>query len=161
MVKIALQMMCRLDNIDDLKTSGSKFKWWLKFTCSNCGETTDKWNGICLDEYTPAARGSNIYHFMSKCKFCLRENSMTIIENSITPFIAENQEQYQTIVVFDCRGIEPIDFSPRTGWIVRTAENGKEFTDIDLTDGEWEDYCDKTMKPVGIYQIQYKFLKIK
>jgi len=86
---------------------------------------------------------------------------MTIVENSTKPFIAEDQEQYQTIVIFDCRGIEPTEFSPREGWIAQTTDNGKQFIDIDLTDGDWEDYCDKTMKPVGIYQIQHKFLKIK
>ena len=27
--------------------------------------------------------------------------------------------RFKTIVAFDCRGLEPIDFSPRNGWTVK------------------------------------------
>lgn len=58
---------------------------------------------------------------------------------------------FQTIVVFECRGIEPVDFDPRVrgnslcessstcgacvqgGWSASGMESGLEFTDIDLS----------------------------
>jgi len=161
MVKIALQITCRLDNIEELKPSGPEFRWCLKFICSNCGETSDKWNYVSLDESTPVQRGNGVNHFVSKCKLCSRENSMMIIEDSIQSFIADDQGKFKTIVKFDCRGIEPSDFSAREGWIARAAEGGKEFTEVDLSEGEWEDYCDKIMEPVGIYEIKHRFERIK
>ncbi|EZA58420.1 hypothetical protein DMN91_006334 [Ooceraea biroi] len=161
MVKIALQIACRLDNIEKLKPSGPDFRWCLKFTCSNCGETSDKWSYVSLDESVPVQRGSGVNHFVSKCKLCLRENCMAILEDSVESFTADDQGRFKTIVVFDCRGIEPSDFSAREGWIAQAAQDGKEFTDVDLSEGEWEDYCDKIMEPVGIYEIQHKFLRIK
>ena len=31
----------------------------------------------------------------------------------------KDNNKAKTIVVFDCRGLEPVDFSPRMGWKVR------------------------------------------
>lgn len=160
MVKIALQMKATLENIGELKPSGAEFRWYLKFTCCNCGEASEKWNYVSLNESTPAQRGNAVNHFISKCKLCSRENSMSILEDSIKSFIANDQDKFQTIVIFDCRGIEPSDFSAREGWIAKTI-NGKEFTDVDLSEGEWVDYCDKIKEPVGIYEIEHKFERIK
>ncbi|XP_003692796.1 CXXC motif containing zinc binding protein [Apis florea] len=160
MVKIALQMKATLENIGELKPSGGEFRWYLKFTCCNCGEVSEKWNYVSLNESTPAQRGNAVNHFISKCKLCSRENSMNILEDSIKSFIANDQDKFQTIVIFDCRGIEPSDFSAREGWIAKTI-NGREFTDVDLSEGEWVDYCDKIKEPVGIYEIEHKFERMK
>lgn len=86
---------------------------------------------------------------------------MAIIEDSVGSFTMDDQGQFKTIVVFDCRGIEPSDFSAREGWVAKAMDGGKEFTDVDLSEGEWEDYCDKIMEPVGIYEIQHRFERIK
>lgn len=162
MVKIALQITCRLDNIEELRPSGSEFRWCLKFTCCNCGETSDKWNYVSSDNPARAVvRGSGVSHFVSKCKLCSRENSMTILDDSVQSFTQDDQGRFKTIVIFDCRGIEPSDFSAREGWVAKAVEGGKEFDEIDLSEGEWEDYCDKTMQPVGIYEIKHKFERIK
>ena len=48
---------------------------------------------------------------VAKCKMCSRENSIDIIKDSITPYDANGS--FKTIVAFDCRGVEPVDFSPR------------------------------------------------
>jgi len=161
MVKIALQITCRLDNIEELRPSESEFRWCLKFTCCNCGKTSDKWHYVCSDDPVPmSVRRSGVNHFVSKCKLCSRENYMMIIEDSVESFTEDDQGQFKTIVIFDCRGIEPSDFSAREGWVAK-ATGGKEFDEIDLSEGEWEDYCDKTMQPVGIYEIKHKFERIK
>lgn len=161
MVKIALQVNATLENIEKLRPSGAEFRWYLKFTCSNCGEVSDKWNYVSLSESAPAQRGSAITHFLSKCKLCSRENSMTILEDSMKSFVATDQGTFQTIVVFDCRGFEPTDFSARDGWIANAVDDGKEFTEVDLTEGEWADYCDKIKQPVGIYDIEHRFERVK
>ncbi|XP_014473576.1 PREDICTED: UPF0587 protein C1orf123 homolog [Dinoponera quadriceps] len=161
MVKIALQITCRLDNVEELKPAGPEFRWCLKFTCSNCGETSEKWNYVSLDESTPVQRGNGVNHFVSKCKLCSRENSMAILEDTVKSFTSDDQGKFKAIVTFDCRGIEPSDFSAREGWSAKATEGGKEFNDVDLSEGEWEDYCDKSMQPVGIYEIKHKFERIK
>ena len=66
----------------------------------------------------------------------------------------QESEKFQTVVVFECRGIEPVDFDPRVhsiymptiiysslslscclqgGWSAQGVDSGSQFTDIDLS----------------------------
>ncbi|XP_076182760.1 CXXC motif containing zinc binding protein [Ptiloglossa arizonensis] len=161
MVKIALKIAITSQNIESLKTSGNEFRWYLKFICCNCGEISEKWNYVSLNQSTPVQKGNAVTHFASKCKLCARENSMTILKDHVKPFFEDNKDKFQTIAIFDCRALEPNDFSAREGWIVKTIDNGTEFTDVDLSEGEWADYCDKIKCPVAIYKIEHKFERVK
>lgn len=67
----------------------------------------------------------------------------------------------KTIVQFDCRGLEPLAFSPRSGWIVKCSEGGPTFTDVDLSDDDWVEYDTKNDVPVGVSEFQFDFIKLK
>ncbi|XP_015118711.1 CXXC motif containing zinc binding protein [Diachasma alloeum] len=161
MVKIALNIKANLDNIEELKPCGPDFRWCVQFTCSNCGEKSDKWNYISLSDQVPAEHGRDVFHFSCKCKLCSRVNTVTILGDSVKSYGVEDLEKFKRIVVFDCRGIEPSNFSAREGWIAKAIDGGKEFRDVDLSEGEWADYCDKIQQPVGIYEIEHNFERIK
>ena len=74
------------------------------------------------------------------CKLCGRESNMTIEEGSVKPFSSENTGAqvgtrkvmcpkyivFQMMVSFDCRGLEPVDWECRGGFIAKT-EKGKTF----------------------------------
>ena len=49
---------------------------------------------------------------VAKCKLCSRENSIDILKETIKPY-SNDAAQFQTIVAFDCRGLEPIEFEVR------------------------------------------------
>lgn len=66
----------------------------------------------------------------------------------------------KTIVVFDCRGVEPVDFKPEEGWQTK-ANSGKVFAEFDLNDGMWADYDDKANESVEINDFEWKFVKVK
>ena len=162
MVKIALQFKATLENIEELRSTDKDFRWYLKFACSSCNEESQKWNYVSLGEVNRSAMNRNaINHFSYKCKLCNRENSMTILEDTIKPYTSADQGSFKDIVTFDCRGLNPIDFSPRDCWIAIASDGGKEFKNVDLSDGEWAEYCDKTNKAVGIYDIESKFERVK
>ncbi|XP_011641457.1 UPF0587 protein C1orf123 homolog [Pogonomyrmex barbatus] len=161
MVKIALCILFKMNNVKEVRPEGRDFQWCLKFVCTNCSEKSDTWNYLSLDEEIPMQRGSGVNHFVSKCKLCSRENSVMIIEDSIKSYTAKDQDQYKPMVTFDCRGIEPIDFSAREGWTIQTVNEGSKFDAVDLTEGEWEDFCDKIFEPVSIFEIQHNFKKVK
>lgn len=161
MVKISLQIKVTLENVDVLAPTESDFRWYLKFICSNCHELTDKWNYASLSETFPSTKGHSVNHYVSKCKVCLRENSMTILEDYVKPFDSYDEENFQTIAIFDCRGLEPYDFSPRKGWIVQASNEGTKFREVDLTAGEWADYCPRIRKPVSIYGFVHRFMRTK
>lgn len=76
-------------------------------------------------------------------------------------YTGESSGKFKKIVVFDCRGAEPTEFSPRTGWIVKSAENGQQFEDVDLSEDDWVEYDQKNKVSVGIYEFESNFVKIK
>ena len=51
---------------------------------------------------------------VTKCKLCSRENSIDILRDTIKPYTSDSA-QYQTVVAFDCRGLEPVEFEVRSG----------------------------------------------
>lgn len=65
------------------------------------------------------------------------------------------------MVVFDCRGVEPFDFSPRIGFTAEGLETGTPFNEINLEEREWVDYDEKAGESVGIYEMEHKFVAIK
>lgn len=79
----------------------------------------------------------------------------------VATYTADDVGKFKTIVAFDCRGVEPIEFSPRTGWIVHSAENGQKFEDVDLCEDDWVEYDQKNKVSVGIYEFASNFIKLK
>ncbi|KAF9898501.1 hypothetical protein BX616_003944 [Lobosporangium transversale] len=77
------------------------------------------------------------------------------------PYLIENNDKFATIATIECRGLELVGFEPRSGWTAKGAESGTVFEDIDLTDGDWADYDEKSQMPVGISNIESKFIKTK
>jgi len=99
-----------------------------------------------------------------KCKFCSHENNLNI-ELIKPPFNYtsddSDQHNYKTIVIFDCRGIEPTDWQPGDGWACEGI-SGTKFNDVDLSENkEWTEYDEKTKEPVRINSFEYKFIKVK
>lgn len=89
-------------------------------------------------------------------------NNLTNIHLSLTAvYTAEDSEKFKTIVCFDCRGVEPVKFSPRSGWIVKCPENGQTFDDVDLSEDDWVEYDEKNKQDVGVYSFESQFIKLK
>jgi len=160
MVKISLQLKANFENVTNLTAEGEDFRWFLKLKCLNCGETPDKWQYVTLSESNPLKGGRGSANMVSKCKMCGRENSIDILKDSVKPYSADN-ESFKTVVSFDCRGMEPTDFSPRIGWTCSGDESGTTFQDIDLGEKEWVDFDENSNQSVGIYELQHKFIKEK
>lgn len=56
----------------------------------------------------------------------------------------------------DRRGVEPIEWHPSTDFTV-TSGGGTVFDDVDLSEGEWTEYCEKSAAPVSIMEIEHTF----
>ena len=107
--------------------------------CANRGEIPEHWQYIDQEEKQPLKGGRGEASAVIKCKvvilmerycngsnlhvfqLCSRENSIDILSDTIVSYDMADNNKYKTIVVFDCRGIEPVDFSPRNGWKVSTS----------------------------------------
>ncbi|KAM5148862.1 CXXC motif containing zinc binding protein [Mantella aurantiaca] len=159
MVKFALQLKANLENITRLRPEGDDFRWFLKLKCGNCGEMSDKWQYITLMDSTPLKGGRGSASMVQKCKLCSRENSIDILRTSLQPYNAENSETFKTIVEFECRGLEPVDFQPQAGFAAEGAETGTPFNEINLQEKDWTDYDEKAKESVGIYEVTHQFKK--
>ena len=52
------------------------------------------------------------------------------------------------MVVFDCRGLEPVEWECRGG-LVASSEAGRKF-EVELEDGEWYDYDDQANESISM-----------
>ncbi|XP_030181154.1 CXXC motif containing zinc binding protein isoform X3 [Lynx canadensis] len=73
--------------------------------------------------------------------------------------MAEDNERFKTIVEFECRGLEPVDFQPQAGFAAEGVESGTVFSDINLQEKDWTDYDEKAQESVGIYEVTHQFVK--
>lgn len=160
MGKIGLQIKAVLENITDLEAYNKDFRWYLKLKCMNCGEEAEKWQYMALVETFPLKGGRGEAHFVCKCKLCGRENSVEILPDYLKKYTADDSETYKTIVAFDCRGVEPIDFSPRGGFRAVGESSGTKFDEISLEEKDWADYDEKAKVSVSIDELEYKFVKL-
>lgn len=53
----------------------------------------------------------------------LLENELTLLFVSGV-FTNNDVNKFKSIVTFDCRGVEPVDFEPKSGWIAEAEDNG-------------------------------------
>nr|XP_048718307.1 CXXC motif containing zinc binding protein isoform X1 [Caretta caretta] len=113
MGKIGLQLKATLENITNLRPVGEDFRWYLKMKCGNCGEISEKWQYLQLMDSAPLKGGRGSATMVQKCKLCSRENSIDILRDTIKPYNAEDSEKFKTVVEFECRGLEPVDFQPQ------------------------------------------------
>ena len=91
------------------------------------------------------------------CKLCGRESNLTIEEGSVKSYNAENGG-LQQMAIFDCRGLEPVEWECRGG-IVAQTESGKKF-EVELEDGEWYDYDDASNESVSLTGIRKSEQKV-
>ncbi|EGT37127.1 hypothetical protein CAEBREN_32297 [Caenorhabditis brenneri] len=107
----------------------------------------------------PGSRGEA--NLVEKCKLCGRVNTLTILGDNFKSYNIEENEKWQKIAIFDCRGIEPFDFDPRDEWIATSVETGNPFRDIDLSEKEWVDFDDKAMEAVEISEFSAQFTTVR
>lgn len=80
---MGLQISATLENVEKLETNHPDYPFFVKLTCSNCGEQSDKWHDITESERVGQdSRNASGSNFLMKCKMCGRENSIDIVEKS-------------------------------------------------------------------------------
>ncbi|KAM3330731.1 hypothetical protein ACQJBY_027084 [Aegilops geniculata] len=101
------------------------------------------------------------YPYYFKCKLCSREGSVVMIPGQGTPLTAEQSQKGETtcLMVFECRGYEPIEFAFGNGWKAESV-HGTPF-DIDLSEGEFDEYDEKGECPVALSKLQSTFKVVK
>ncbi|GBG74280.1 hypothetical protein CBR_g18691 [Chara braunii] len=161
---LLLEIKAELENLTNLIPEPSpQQSWQFKIKCTSCNEESDKESGVTMCELYDIPNSRGKAHLVQKCKFCGRTGTLTAVEGRGKPYTAEDSEEgkFVPVACFECRGLEPIVFYPRDGWVARGTESGTAFNDIDLSSGEFCDWDEKASASVGIYSIEHKFTVTK
>jgi hypothetical protein len=78
------------------------------------------------------------------------------VKNVTRPFTSEDHGKFVPIIGFECRGLEPVDWRPEDGFIVK-APSGTVWEDVDLSEKEWADYDEKSGESVSIMELEWEF----
>uniref|UniRef100_A0A0D3EQ95 Uncharacterized protein n=1 Tax=Oryza barthii TaxID=65489 RepID=A0A0D3EQ95_9ORYZ len=165
MVYYALYWWADLDNLTNLQPrygcDDPTYPYYFKLRCENCGEVSAKATCVSLGEVVDLPNGRSTANLVQKCKLCGRDASIVMIPGQGTPLtIEQSQKGDRTcLMVFDCRGCEPIDFAFGNGWKAESLE-GTSF-DIDCSEGEFADYDEKGECPVGLGKLRSEFRVVK
>ncbi|KAI3812492.1 hypothetical protein L1987_17202 [Smallanthus sonchifolius] len=156
-----LYITAELENLTNFQPKAGvddpNFTYYFKLKCENCGEVTDKETCVSLSETLPLAKKGTT-NLIQKCKFCKREGTVTMIPgrgSSLTHDYSETGK-YAPLMIFDCRGFEPLDFAFSSGWKAESPE-GTKFEDINLDGGEFAEYDEKGECGVMISNVRSMF----
>ncbi|CAJ2675271.1 hypothetical protein P8452_00418 [Trifolium repens] len=166
MVNYLLMISGELENLTNLQPQGGvddpNFSYFFKLKCGRCGEVSQKETCVSLNDTVPLPAGRGTTHLVQKCKFCSRESTVTMIPGRGKPLTNETSEsgKFSPLMLFDCRGYEPIDFIFSTGWKVESLE-GTKFENVDLSSGDFTEYDEKGECPVMISNLRATFDVVK
>ncbi|KAJ8644970.1 hypothetical protein MRB53_006718 [Persea americana] len=168
MVNFQLQITGEFENITSLQPQGGcdslDFRYFFKLQCGNCQEVTQKHTCVSLSETVPVPNGRGTTNLAQRCKFCGRDGTVLMIPGRGKPLsldiTSSSREKFAPLMIFDCRGFEPVDFFFGSGWEAVSA-SGTKFTDIDLSEGEFTEYDEEGKYPVQISDLTANFIVVK
>ncbi|KAF5715554.1 DUF866 domain-containing protein [Fusarium mundagurra] len=146
----ALYLTADLQGVTNLRpddTQDNPFWYMFKVQCTSCRETHANHVGVNRFETNEMSGSRGEANFVWKCKNCKRESSASV---KAGPFPYEQTEpaKPQKILEFDCRGLEFTEFKAEGEWLAEGVETGTKFTGIDLEEGEWFEYDEKSNEEV-------------
>ncbi|XP_062160055.1 uncharacterized protein LOC133867339 [Alnus glutinosa] len=166
MVKCLLMIAAELENLTNLEPQGGcddpNFSYLFKLKCGTCGEVSQKETCVALGETVALPVGKGTTNLIQKCKFCGRDGTITMIPGRGKPLTQEVSQsgKHTPLMLFDCRGYEPVEYVFDGGWKAESIE-GTKFHEIDLSGGEYAEYDEKGECPVMISNLRSKFDVVK
>ncbi|KAJ7630850.1 hypothetical protein FB45DRAFT_916719 [Roridomyces roridus] len=158
-MKLLLEIKAELENITSLEPLDNNFTFFFQVQCTSCREVHPGWVTVNRHEQVElsGSKGATA-HFVWRCKFCKRESSAKFVE--AYPFRSYESEnaQFEPLLQIECRGLEFVGFDPRGIWKCK-GTTGTVFPEVDLTEGEWNDYDEKAALPVSVSDIESRWGK--
>ncbi|KAM5565972.1 hypothetical protein ABKV19_019796 [Rosa sericea] len=154
MVRFLLQIRAKLQSLTNLQPQGGckdpDFTYLFKLKCEGCGELSEKEAGVRLN----LGKRKGAPDLVRKCKFCEREGSVRMMPEHSRPLTQTGV--YCPLMMFDCKGYEPMDFVFSGGWKVESVA-GTTFDNVDLSKGKFAEYDERGERPVKISNLHATF----
>ncbi|KAI1305511.1 hypothetical protein F5Y03DRAFT_356139 [Xylaria venustula] len=154
----ALILAAELNGVTNLRpkdTEESPFWYTFQVQCTSCRETHPNAISVSRFEENELSGSRGEANFVWKCKNCKRESSCSI-KIAPRPYEQAEPPKQQTVIEFDCRGLEFTSFSPEGEWLAEGIDSGTRFEGIELQDGEWFDYDEKANDEVSIKELKWE-----
>jgi len=155
----SLALTAELNGVTKLRPIDTEDKpFWYTFTvqCTSCRETHPKPVAVNRFETNEMSGSRGEANFVWKCKNCKREATASI-KLGPNPYEQAEPATRQSILEFDCRGLEFTAFSPEGEWLADGIDSGTKFEGIDcLGEGEWFDYDEKANDEVSIKDLKWE-----
>ncbi|KAI1826823.1 hypothetical protein F4861DRAFT_495311 [Xylaria intraflava] len=154
----ALILTAEMNGVTSFRPKDSEASpFWYTFTvqCTSCRETHPKPVSVSRFEMNELSGSRGEANFVWKCKNCKRESSCSI-KGAPIPYELSEPAKPQTLIEFDCRGLEFTSFSPEGEWLADGVESGTNFEGIDLQDDEWFEYDEKAGDEVSIKELKWE-----
>ncbi|KAJ5242683.1 uncharacterized protein N7469_001010 [Penicillium citrinum] len=154
---LSLVLTAELEGVTSLKptdTEENPYFYTFKVQCTSCRETHPNWVSFNrFEEHEiPGSRGEA--NFVWKCRLCTKTHSASIISGPNT-YEVQEKKTGQKIIEMDCRGLEFVEFKPDGEWEAKGIESSTPFSGIDLLEGEWYDYDEKSNEEVSIKELKW------
>ncbi|KAJ5587156.1 uncharacterized protein N7459_002921 [Penicillium hispanicum] len=154
---LSLVLKAELEGVTALQptdTEENPYFYTFRVQCSSCRETHPNWVSFNRFEQheIPGSRGEA--NFVWKCRLCMKTHTASIVAGPHT-YQADEKEKSQKIIELDCRGLEFTEFKPDGEWEAKGTESSTPFTAIDLYEGAWYDYDEKSYEEVSIKEITW------
>jgi len=151
MVRLSINLSAALNGVTNLRPQDDEYRWNCEIQCAGCREIHDKRVDISAQDSHDLV-GAQV-NFLWKCKNCKRQSSANIIGH-VEPVKQQLCPKWQPLVVIECRGFEITDFRPEGLWAAE-GHSGTKFDNIELYDGDWYDYDEKTGQEVAITEMKW------
>lgn len=87
MGRIDLQLMCNLENLDQLHMK-EDCEWYFRTKCASCGEIHDTPIYFVLSQIQDMENSRGKANYVAKCKMCERTGSVEYQINTCKPYLA-------------------------------------------------------------------------
>ncbi|KAJ5893693.1 hypothetical protein N7495_005384 [Penicillium taxi] len=157
---LSLVLKAELEGVIGLKPTDAEenpYFYTFRVKCTSCHEVHPNWVSFNrFEEHEiPGSRGEA--NFVWKCRMCTKTHSASVIAGPHA-YEADEKKKGLKILELDCRGLEFIEFKPDSTqgeWEAKGAETSTPFAEIDLSEGEWYEYDDKSSEEVSIKEITW------
>ncbi|OXV11658.1 hypothetical protein Egran_00581 [Elaphomyces granulatus] len=154
---LSLVLSAELSGITELRpkdTPEEPYFFTFKVQCTSCREIHPNWISFNRFEKHEISGSRGEANFVWKCRLCQRTHSASISTGPHVYYYDDGLKA-QRIIEIDCRGLEFVEFKADGDWEAKGIESSTRFSNIDLSEGEWFDYDEKTGEEVSIKEVNW------